>query len=249
MTEPIVEVRNFSAYYGHRRALTDISLHIRRHEIFGIIGPAGGGKTTFLRCLNRMNDLVPGFLTSGILAFEGVDLYHERVDVPLLRRKLGMVFATPVPLPGTIYQNLVLGPKFGGKAAAEERIERSLRAAYLWDEVKDRLHTSAFALSGGQQQRLCLARTLMLEPDVLLLDEPCSGLDPISTAKIEEALEELKKELTVVLVTNNVMQASRVADRTALFLQGKLVEHGETEQIFVNPKEKVTLEYVSGRFG
>jgi phosphate transport system ATP-binding protein len=245
----IIEARNFCALYGHRRALADINLLIERNEIFGIIGPAGGGKTTFLRCLNRMNDLVPGFETTGTLTFEGVDLYRERVDVPVLRRKLGMVFATPVPLPGTIYQNLALGPKFVGKRAVEERMERSLRAAYLWDEVKDRMQTSAFALSGGQQQRLCLARTLMLEPDVLLLDEPCSGLDPISTAKIEEALEELKKELTVVLVTNNVMQASRVADRTALFLQGRLVEHGETEQIFVNPKEKVTLEYVSGRFG
>jgi phosphate transport system ATP-binding protein len=245
----MISARNFSAYYGNRRALCDITLDIRRNEIFGIIGPAGGGKTTFLRSLNRMNDLVPGFLTSGILSFEDVDLYHERVDVPMLRRKLGMVFATPVPLPGTIYQNLALGPKFGGRAALDEKIESSLRAAYLWDEVKDRLETSAFALSGGQQQRLCLARTLMLEPDVLLLDEPCSGLDPISTAKIEEALEELKARVTVVLVTNNVMQASRVADRTALFLQGKLVEHGETEQIFVNPKDQVTLDYVSGRFG
>jgi phosphate transport system ATP-binding protein len=160
-----------------------------------------------------------------------------------------MVFATPIPLPGTIYQNLALGPRFDKRRAQDQRIEKCLRAAYLWDEVKDRLHTSAFNLSGGQQQRLCLARTLMLEPSVLLLDEPCSGLDPISTAKIEEALKELKQELTVVLVTNNVMQASRSADRTALFLQGKLVEQGETEQIFVNPKEKETLDYVSGRFG
>jgi phosphate transport system ATP-binding protein len=245
----ILEVRNFSAWYAGRAALRNLTLDVYEHEILGIIGPAGGGKSTFLRCLNRMNDLQPMFLTEGTIVFEGVDLYHEPVDVAVLRRKLGMVFAVPVPLPGTILQNLSLGPKFGGRRADAAKVEKCLRAAYLWDEVQDRLNTPAFNLSGGQQQRLCLARTLMLEPSVLLLDEPCSGLDPISTAKIEEALQELKKELTVILVTNNVMQASRVADRTAFFLQGRLQEVGSTQQLFMNPKEKVTLEYVSGRFG
>ncbi len=246
----ILEVRNFSAWYGNHPALRDITLEVEEHEILGIIGPASSGKTTFLRSLNRLNDLVPDFRVDGTIRFAEVDIYREGADVAVLRRKLGMVFAVPVPLPGTIYQNLLLGPRLNkGKADADALVEKTLGAAYLWDEVRDRLHESAFTLSGGQQQRLCLARTLMLEPDVLLLDEPCSGLDPISTAKIEEALVELKRELTVVLVTNNVMQASRVADRTAFFLLGQLIECGATRQIFVNPREKETYEYVSGRFG
>jgi phosphate transport system ATP-binding protein len=245
----VLEIRDATATYHGRYSLRGVSLDVPANEIVGIIGPAGSGKTTFLRCLNRMNDLTPGLRVEGTFLYRGVDLYRDPVDVPVLRRKLGMVFATPVPLPGTIYQNLALGPRFGGRRAQDEAVERTLRSAFLWDEVKDRLHTSAFALSGGQQQRLCLARTLMLEPDLLLLDEPCSGLDPISTAKIEEALRELKRELTVILVTNNVMQASRVADRTAFFLNGKVIEAGPTEQIFVNPREKTTHEYVSGRFG
>jgi phosphate transport system ATP-binding protein len=246
----ILEVRNFSAWYGTRPALRDITLEVEEHEILGIIGPASSGKTTFLRSLNRLNDLLPGFRVAGTMQYSGVDIYGEKTDLATLRRTLGMVFAVPVPLPGTIHQNLLLGPLLEGrKADAGGLVEKTLRAASLWDEVKDRLHQSAFTLSGGQQQRLCLARTLMLEPDVLLLDEPCSGLDPISTAAIEEALVELKRELTVVLVTNNVMQASRIADRTAFFLQGQLVECGVTRQIFVNPREKETHEYVSGRFG
>jgi phosphate transport system ATP-binding protein len=246
----ILEVRNFSAWYGTRPALRDITIEVEAHEILGIIGPAASGKTTFLRSLNRLNDLLPGFRVAGTMRYSGVDIYGDQTDLATLRRTLGMVFAVPVPLPGSIVRNLLLGPLLEGrKADAGEMVEKTLRAASLWDEVKDRLHHSAFALSGGQQQRLCLARTLMLEPDVLLLDEPCSGLDPISTAKIEEALVELKRELTVVLVTNNVMQASRIADRTAFFLQGRLVECGATRQIFVNPREKETHEYVSGRFG
>ena len=247
---PILEVRTFSAWYGEQAALRDVSLEVFPNEILGVIGPAGGGKSTFLRSLNRMNDLNPAFRCEGELRYREVDLYREPVDVAVLRRKLGMVFAVPVPLPGSIFRNLALGPKlseFGGDVHG--LVEKCLKAAYLWEEVKDRLDLAAFSLSGGQQQRLCLARTLMLEPDVLLLDEPCSGLDPISTAKIEEALQELKKMVTVVLVTNNVMQASRCADRTAFFLQGKLVEVGPTRQIFVNPKEKVTHDYISGRFG
>jgi len=197
-----------------------------------------------------MSDFDPRFRCEGDALFHGVDLYRQPVDVAVLRRKMGMVFAVPVPLPGSILQNLELGPRLDGRSGGlDGRIETCLKAAYLWDEVKDRLNLAAQSLSGGQQQRLCLARSLMLQPDVLLLDEPCSGLDPISTAKIEEALQSLKKDLTVILVTNNVMQASRVADRTAFFLQGKLVEWGPTQQIFVNPREKLTHDYISGRFG
>jgi len=247
---PILSFRKFSVWYGEAPALQDVSLDVQSHEILGIIGPAGGGKTTLLRSLNRMNDFDPRFRCDGAIQFQGVDLYRQPVDVAVLRRKMGMVFAVPVPLPGSIIENLELGPRLDGRRERlDDRIETCLKAAYLWDEVKDRLNLAAQSLSGGQQQRLCLARSLMLQPDVLLLDEPCSGLDPISTAKIEEALQILKKDLTVVLVTNNVMQASRVADRTAFFLQGKLVEVGPTQQIFVNPREKLTHDYISGRFG
>jgi len=246
----IVEFRKFSAWYGEAPSLQEITLSIPPNQILGIIGPAGGGKTTLLRSLNRMNDFDPRFRCGGDVLYHGVDLYRQPVDVAVLRRKMGMVFAVPVPLPGSILQNLELGPKLDGRSGnLDGRIETCLKAAYLWDEVKDRLNLAAQSLSGGQQQRLCLARSLMLQPEILLLDEPCSGLDPISTAKIEEALQALKKELTVILVTNNVMQASRVADRTAFFLQGKLVEVGPTQQIFVNPKEKLTHDYISGRFG
>jgi phosphate transport system ATP-binding protein len=247
---PIVEFRKFSASYGGAPSLEDVSLQVAPNEILGVIGPAGGGKTTLLRSLNRMNDFEPRFRWTGDVLFHGVDLYRQPVDVAVLRRKMGMVFAVPVPLPGSILENLELGPRLDGRSGGlDGRIETCLKAAYLWDEVKDRLNLAAQSLSGGQQQRLCLARSLMLQPDVLLLDEPCSGLDPISTAKIEEALQALKKDLTVILVTNNVMQASRVADRTAFFLQGKLIEWGPTQQIFVNPREKLTQDYISGRFG
>ncbi len=247
---PVLEVRDFHAWYGELAALREVALEVLPNEILGVIGPAGGGKTTLLRSLNRMNDLHPAFRMGGRVSFRGVDVYQAGVDVAVLRRKLGMVFAVPVPLPGTIYENLTLGPRLHGRrGGVDALVEKSLKAAYLWDEVKDRLDLAAASLSGGQQQRLCLARTLMLEPEVLLLDEPCSGLDPISTAKIEEALQELKKEVAVVLVTNNVMQSSRVADRTAFFLQGRLVECGPTSRLFVNPKEKLTHDYISGRFG
>ena len=247
---PILELKGFSVWYGAHHALQDVSLQVRPNEILGVIGPAGGGKSSLLRSLNRMNDLEPQFRREGTAIFRGVDLYQPSVDVSVLRRRLGMVFAVPVTLPGSITHNLALGPRLDGRSRdIEADVEKCLKAAYLWDEVKDRLDLSAQALSGGQQQRLCLARTLMLRPDVLLLDEPCSGLDPISTAKIEEALTSLKSELTVILVTNNVMQASRVADRTAFFLQGELVEVDETRKVFTNPRDRRTLDYISGRFG
>ena len=240
----------FSAWYGDHQALQNISLTVGEREIFGIIGPAGSGKTTFLRSLNRMNDLLPDFSTEGELSMRGVNLYDERLNVAVLRRKMGMVFAVPTPLPGSILHNLQLGPRLHArKTNLDDLVEKSLRAAFLWDEIKDRLDMQAMNLSGGQQQRLCLARTLMLQPDVLLLDEPCSGLDPISTSKIEEALVDLKREITVVLVTNNVMQSSRIADRTAFLLQGRLVECKPTKQLFVSPSEKETYDYISGRFG
>jgi phosphate transport system ATP-binding protein len=248
----IIEAKGFSVRYGPTVALKALTLAVRPHEIFAVIGPAGGGKTTFLRCLNRINDLVPGRRVEGELIFDGVDLYRESIDVPELRRRLGMVFATPVPLPASIYDNIAFGPRLRGTTSRPELdriVESTLKAAYLWDEVKDRLAMAAPKLSGGQQQRLCLARTLALDPDVLLLDEPCSGLDPISTAKIEEALVELKSRVTIVLVTNNVMQASRVSDRTAFFLQGELVELNETRIIFTHPRDPRTADYLTGRFG
>ncbi len=247
-----IEADRFSVRYGDKIALKDITLAVREHEIFAIIGPASGGKTTFLRSLNRINDLVPTATASGRLLYAGLDIYGKDIDVFQLRRQLGMVFAVPVPVPGSIFDNMSLGPRMTGKvkrSVLAENIERSLKAAYLWDEVKDRLNKSAMRLSGGQQQRLCLARALVLEPEVLLLDEPCSGLDPLSTAKIEEALIRLKDRYTIILVTNNVMQASRVSDRTAFFLQGELVEVGDTSALFTNPRDARTNEYISGRFG
>jgi phosphate transport system ATP-binding protein len=247
-----IEAVDFSVRYGDAPALKGVNLAIPPREIFAIIGPASSGKTTFLRSLNRINDLVPAARVSGALRYAGVDVYDPTIDVPELRRRIGMVFAVPVPLPGTIFENISLGPRLLGnrkRASLAEKVEKSLREAYLWDEVKDRLADSAMALSGGQQQRLCLARTLALEPAVLLLDEPCSGLDPLSTAKIEEALLRLKSEYTIVLVTNNVMQASRVSDRTAFFLLGEVVEVGATSELFTTPRNPRTNDYISGRFG
>ena len=249
--KPKIIVRDFSVYYGEKQALKGIHLEVFPNEILGIIGPAGSGKTTFLRSLNRINDLVPNLRVSGQLLLDGVNLYGKSIQVPFLRRIMGMVFAVPTPLPGSIRHNLTLGLRFNGigRKNLDQIIEGALRSAYLWDEVKDRLNESVFNLSGGQQQRLCLARTLALNPEVILLDEPSSGLDPISTAKIEEALQKLKKQHTMILVTNNVMQASRVSDRTAFFLQGELIEIGPTAQFFTNPQDERTYDYISGRFG
>jgi phosphate transport system ATP-binding protein len=245
-------IHDLSFYFNNTIALKQINLEIPSNIILGIIGPSGSGKTTFLRALNRMNDLESGSRIEGKILFDGEDIYNSDYDVVALRKRVGMVFAMPVPLPMSIYENIVYGPRLSGvndKKRLDELTEKSLTAAYLWDEVKDRLKTSAMRLSGGQQQRLCLARVLAMEPEVILLDEPCSGLDPISTAKIEDALTELKKEYTIILVTNNTKQAARVSDFTAFFLMGDLIEFGNTGQIFTAPNKIETNDYITGRFG
>ncbi len=236
---------------GRAEILKGISLTAKRGEILSIIGPAGAGKTTFLRCLNRMAELDTDLRVSGSIWLEGRSIYAAEVEVAMLRRQVGTVFSVPIPLPMSIFGNLTFGLDLSGFPRSEyaEKVETALRAAYLWDEVKDRLDEPARNLSGGQQQRLCLARTLTLEPKVLLLDEPTSGLDPISTSKIEEALQELKARLAIILVTNNVKQASRASDRTAFFLFGELIESEPTEQLFTNPRDSRTADYISGRFG
>jgi phosphate transport system ATP-binding protein len=245
-----IRARDLRICAGEKVLLEEVCLSLMRNEILAIIGPAGSGKTTFLRCLNRLTDLEEGLTITGELFLDEDNILDPGVDVAAVRRRVSMVFATPTPLPMSIADNLRLGLRFQHKSADfEQRLEESLRASFLWDEVKDRLNLSALALSGGQQQRLCLARSLMLRPEVLLLDEPCSGLDPISTAKIEEAMQGLKKVMSIVLVTNNVKQASRTSDRTAFLLMGELVELAETGQLFTNPKEQRTADYVSGRFG
>ena len=237
--------------HGHT-VIEALDLSIPANQILGIIGPANSGKTTFLRCLNRMLELDPAFQVSGQILLGGQDIHAPLVDLFQLRAQVGMVFASPITLPGSITDNVALGLQFKGGLSRREiqaAVEQALRAAYLWDEVKDRLDAAAGNLSGGQQQRLCLARALTLKPQVLLLDEPCSGLDPISTARIEEALQILKKDYTTILVTNNVKQAARVSDLTAFFLMGQLVEIGPTGDLFTSPRDKRTEDYVSGRFG
>jgi phosphate transport system ATP-binding protein len=235
---------------GHE-VLKGITLVARQGEILSIIGPAGAGKTTFLRCLNRMAEMDADIRISGNVLLEGESIYDPGVEPALLRRKVGMVFSVPIPLPMTIYQNLTFGLSLanGRRDPMDEMVEKALRASYLWDEVKDRLHEPACNLSGGQQQRLCLARTLTLQPRVLLLDEPCSGLDPISTGRIEEALQRIKANLTIILVTNNVKQAARASDRTAFFLFGEVIESDRTERLFTTPRQQKTADYISGRFG
>ncbi len=252
LEETAIRVRNFSHYFGSTQILKDINLEVQRNEILGIIGPARSGKSTFLRSLNRLNELVPDSRVEGTLEIEGRDIYAPETNVVELRRKLGMVFAIPVPLPRSIYENVAFGPRMAGfknKNKLEELVVNCLKQTSLWEEVKDRLDSSALKLSGGQQQRLCIARILALKPDFILLDEPCSGLDPISTAKIEESLRQLKKDYTIILVTNNTKQAARVADRTAFFLNGELIELGRTDNIFTAPKDQRTGDYISGRFG
>jgi phosphate transport system ATP-binding protein len=245
-------IQNLSFYLNNDKVLKNLNFEINANEILGIIGPAGSGKTTFLRALNRMNDFEFNSKIEGKILFDGNDIYAPDYDVVSLRKKVGMVFAMPVPLPMSIYENVVYGPRLSGvndKNHLDELVQKSLTEAFLWDEVKDRLKTSGMRLSGGQQQRLCLARVLAMEPDVILLDEPCSGLDPISTAKIEDALTQLKKEYTIILVTNNTKPAARVADNTAFFLMGELIELGNTGQIFTHPRKTETNDYITGRFG
>ncbi len=239
-------------FYGEKRALHGIDIEIPERRVTALIGPSGCGKSTFLRCFNRMNDLIPGVKITGRAMLDDKDLYGRGLDVVELRRRVGMVFQKSNPFPKTIWENVAFGPKILGeknKGRLDEIVERSLRNAALWDDVKDRLQTSALGLSGGQQQRLCIARALAVEPEVLLMDEPASALDPIATSRIEELIHELKARYTIVIVTHNMQQAARVSDRTAFFYMGELVEYDETETIFTNPKERRTEDYVTGRFG
>jgi phosphate transport system ATP-binding protein len=245
-----IRVERLSCWYNDILALQAINLSVYEHEILGIIGPANSGKTSFIRVLNRLNDLKPDYKKQGKVLLDGKDIYAMNPED--LRRRVGMVFAMPLSLPMSVYDNVAYGPRrhgVRGKKKMDQVVEKALHAASLWDEMKDRLKDSALKLSGGQQQRLCLARTLAVEPDVILFDEPCSGLDPISTAKVEETMMELKRKYTLVLVTNNIKQASRVSDRTAFFLMGELVEIDEPSRLFITPKDKRTEDYITGRFG
>ena len=246
-----IAVEDWTVWYGQLRALNDVSLELRAHEILGVIGPANSGKTSLLRSLNRMNELNPAFRYDGWIAIDGKDLYRE-LDAQFVRRRIGIVFALPLPLPLSVRENILYGPRLRGERDArrlEQLTEHSLRAASLWDEVKDRLDQPAMKLSGGQQQRLCIARTLAMEPEVILFDEPCSGLDPISTAKVEETMLQLKSRYTIMLVTNNTKQAARVSDRVAFFLMGELIELDGTGVIFTAPRDQRTNDYITGRFG
>ncbi len=252
MNQNKIIINNLNVFWNKSRVLRSINIDIQANKILGIIGPSGSGKTLFLRALNRMNDLVPEIRHEGQILLDGEDIYHPSCDAVSVRKRVGMVFALPVPLPASIYDNIIFNPALSGMHDRKKLnllVERSLRSAFLWDEVKDRLKSSAMSLSGGQQQRLCLARVLAMEPEVILLDEPCSGLDPISTAAIEDALRILKNEYTIILVTNNTKQAARVADNTAFFLMSELIEYGQTDQVFTVPKDNRTDDYITGRFG
>ena len=252
MNEEIkISARNLNLYYGENHALKDINMDIKKNAVTALIGPSGCGKSTFLKSLNRMNDLVENVKITGEVTLDNENIYGENVDTTLLRKKIGMVFQQPNPFPMSIYDNIAYGPRIHGiknKSKLDEIVEESLRGAAIFDEVKDRLKKSALGLSGGQQQRLCIARALAVQPDVLLMDEP-SALDPISTLKVEELMEDLKKKYTVVVVTHNMQQATRVSDETAFFLVGEVVEFDKTETIFSNPKNKKTEDYITGRFG
>ena len=248
----IITVEDLCLWYGSSQALKNINIDIPANEITALIGPSGCGKSTFLKTLNRMNDLIPGVKITGTVNYNGIDVYAPSTDVCELRREVGMVFQKPNPFPMSIYDNVAYGPRTHGvtsKAKLDDIVERSLRGAAIWDEVKDRLKKSALGLSGGQQQRLCIARALAVEPNVLLMDEPTSALDPISTSKIEELAMELKNKYTIIIVTHNMQQAVRISDNTAFFLLGDLVEYGSTERMFEQPRDKRTEDYITGRFG
>ena len=248
-----IDVEHLSFFYGDKRALEDISIQIRPNVVTAFIGPSGCGKSTFLRTLNRMNDIIPGAHVEGRVCIDGQDIYRPGVDVVAVRRKVGMVFQKSNPFPKSIFENIAYGLRINGMASSKSdlaaRIEESLKHAALWDEVKDRLHESALALSGGQQQRLCIARAIAVEPDVLLMDEPCSALDPIATARIEELMLELKSSYTIVIVTHNMQQAARVSDFTAFMYLGELIEFDTTSKIFTSPGDRRTQDYITGRFG
>jgi phosphate transport system ATP-binding protein len=250
---PIIDVRHLNFFYGAKRALEDITIGIQQNLVTAFIGPSGCGKSTFLRTLNRMNDIIPGTRAQGQVLIDGKDIYGPASDVVLLRRRVGMVFQKSNPFPKSIFENVAYGLRINGlargRAALQAKVEETLKATALWDEVKDRLHESAIALSGGQQQRLCIARALAIEPEILLMDEPASALDPIATQRIEELIYQLKSRYTIVIVTHNMQQAARVSDRTAFFWLGKLVEYAPTDRIFTNPSQKLTEDYVTGRFG
>ena len=246
-----IQVRNLNLYYGDNQALKNINIDLEENKVTAFIGPSGCGKSTFLRTINRMNDLIDNVIIEGEILVDGEDIYKSK-DVIALRTKVGMVFQKPNPFPMSIYDNIAYGPRLHGikdKKTLDEIVETSLKGAALWDEVKDRLKKSALGLSGGQQQRLCIARTIAVSPEIILMDEPTSALDPISTNKMEELMEELKKKYTVVIVTHNMQQAGRIADKTAFFLSGELIEYGDTEDIFYKPKDKRTEDYITGRFG
>lgn len=250
--EVCLEVKNFRLYYGDKRALHDINMKIPKKRVTAFIGPSGCGKSTLLRCFNRMNDLVDICRTEGEILFDGNDIFHRTVDVTDLRRRVGMVFQKPNPFPKTIYENVAYGLRIQGinkKRILDERVEWALKGAALWDEVKDRLQDNALGMSGGQQQRLVIARTIAVEPEVLLLDEPCSALDPISTLKVEELINELKDRYTIVIVTHNMQQAARVSDYTAFMYLGDLIEYKDTDTLFTNPEQKQTEDYITGRYG
>lgn len=247
-----VKVENLNLYYGENHALKNVNMDIQENAVTAFIGPSGCGKSTFLKTLNRMNDLVDGVRIDGKVLLDGEDIYDPGVDTTILRKKVGMVFQQPNPFPMSIYDNIAYGPRVHGirdKKRLDQIVEESLRGAAIFDEVKDRLKKSAMGLSGGQQQRICIARALAVQPEVLLMDEPTSALDPISTAKIEELMEDLKKKYTVIVVTHNMQQATRVSDQTAFFLVGEMVEFGDTKQIFSYPQDKRTEDYITGRFG
>ncbi|MFY1068360.1 phosphate ABC transporter ATP-binding protein PstB [Enterococcus sp. AD013-P3] len=252
MSEQLISSQDLHLYYGKKEALKGITMGFNRNEITAMIGPSGCGKSTYLRTLNRMNDLIPGVTVTGNVQYKGQDIYSPRQDIVELRKEIGMVFQQPNPFPFSIYENVIYGLKLKGekdKGKLDQVVEESLKAASVWEDVKDKLHSSALSLSGGQQQRVCIARVLAVDPDIILLDEPTSALDPISSGKIENTLFQLKERYTMIIVTHNMSQASRISDRTAFFLDGNLIEFDNTKKIFLDPSKKETEDYISGRFG